>query len=83
MDLFDGPIVLVLAGGAAALWLLYRKSNTATSESRTYRRARDGGFRDTGRRPLADPALGAALQAEHDRLSKARDARIAQASSDD
>jgi hypothetical protein len=82
MDLFDWLIVLVVAGGAAALWFLYRNPNTVTHEGRTYRRTRDGRFRDAAGAPVTDLALVAALQAEHDRLMKARDARIAQASDD-
>ena len=82
MDFFDLLIVLVIAGGAAALWFLYRKPNAVTHEGRTYRRARDGSFRDAAGAPVTDPALLAALAAEHDRLMKARDARIAQASDD-
>ena len=82
MDVFDWLIGLVVAGGAAALWFLYRKPGKVTHEGRTYRRARDGSFRDAAGAPVTDPALVAALQAEHGRLMKARDARIAQASDD-
>ena len=82
MDFFDWLIVLVIAGGAAALWFLYRKPKAVTHAGRTYRRTRDGGFHDESGAPVTDPALVVALQAEHDRLMKARDARIAQASDD-
>ena len=82
MDVFDWLIVLVVAAGVAALWFLYRKPGKVAHEGRTYRPTRDGGFRDAAGAPVTDPVLVAALQAEHDRLMEARQARIAQASDD-
>ena len=82
MDVIDLLIVLVIAGGALALWFLYRKPGKVTYQGQAYLRRKDGSFRDSSGAAVSDPALTAALSGEYDRLTQAREKRIAQASDD-
>ena len=82
MDVFELLMIAVVVGAAAALWFLYRKPSKVTYQGRSYRRMRDGGFRDDAGQLVTDASLVAALQSEHERLLQAREARIASAAED-